>query len=105
MDYRMCLSKLKAPLSGERQAAVDDLFQSFREDTCISAQTFKASFQPENSPGCILKKKDKGQMSQEFCDAVDYFAGDTLTPEAFNDCFSIVAAIHPTDDEFHLMTT
>merc|ERR1712187_17318 len=106
MDYRMCLSKLKTPLSGQRQVAVDDLFRAFQQDSdFVDSEHLKASFQPANSPVCLLKNKDPRQVSQEFCDAVDFFGGASMTPEVFNNFFSIVAAIFPSDDEFHLMTT
>lgn len=107
MDYRQCLRRLRGNLSDERRVDVEALFETLKnDDGLVSTAELKDSYQPQNTPHCMLSKKDVQLQYQEFCDAVDFFGGQGgLDLEAFSEFFSIVSAIHPEEDEFRLMTT
>lgn len=106
MDYRVCLRHLKGHLPEARLAPVEDLYGALEGASGVSKDQFKNAFLPESSPACLLGKKSPRDALQEFCDAVDYFiSGSDIDSDAFGDFFLMISAIHPEEDEFHMMTS
>eukprot|EP00929_Paragymnodinium_shiwhaense_P120215 TRINITY_DN92121_c0_g1_i1.p1 TRINITY_DN92121_c0_g1~~TRINITY_DN92121_c0_g1_i1.p1 ORF type:complete len:850 (+),score=211.38 TRINITY_DN92121_c0_g1_i1:154-2703(+) len=111
MDYTQCMRRLRGVLPESRQVDVEKLFQSLTQDGSgpVALQFLKDEFHPHNTPHCMLNKKDVRQQHQEFCEAVDYFldvdGSGSCDLESFMDFFAIVSAVHPEEDDFHLMVT
>jgi len=107
MDYRVCLRNLKGNLPEVRRAPVESLFDTLAQGaSSVDKEDFKNMFHPESTPACVLGRKAPRDAFQEFGDAVEYFVrASQLDFDAFEDFFLMISAIHPEEDEFHMMTT
>eukprot|EP00927_Polykrikos_kofoidii_P060520 TRINITY_DN55479_c0_g1_i1.p1 TRINITY_DN55479_c0_g1~~TRINITY_DN55479_c0_g1_i1.p1 ORF type:complete len:895 (-),score=141.57 TRINITY_DN55479_c0_g1_i1:35-2365(-) len=102
MDYRACIQRLKGWLPEPRQGLVDALFDWLRGDAdSVDPQDLKRSFNPQNTPECMLSKKDPRMVAQDFVEAVDFFrSAGRIGREDFYDFFAMISAIHPGEEEF-----
>eukprot|EP00927_Polykrikos_kofoidii_P025270 TRINITY_DN22741_c0_g1_i1.p1 TRINITY_DN22741_c0_g1~~TRINITY_DN22741_c0_g1_i1.p1 ORF type:complete len:880 (+),score=165.40 TRINITY_DN22741_c0_g1_i1:350-2641(+) len=107
MDYRACIQRMKGTLPEARQGRVNDLFESLQDGSgTIDPASLKTSFIPENTPECMLGKKDPRVMQQEFHEAVDFFGGpSSMSIDDFFDFFAIISTIHSVEDQFDLWST
>mmetsp|Transcript_72302 Transcript_72302/g.150838 ORF Transcript_72302/g.150838 Transcript_72302/m.150838 type:complete len:918 (-) Transcript_72302:504-3257(-) len=106
MDYRRCLQSLRGPLVERRATLASKLFESLTDDSGrVPANTLKASFDPKNSPACLVGAKEQNLERQDFMDAVDHFAPNGFDEEGFNEFCCMMSSIYQEEDEFKLMMT